>query len=182
MHLECQFFILNKRWSSSLGLFYHVPLKRDHGDWDWRLGVNDTPSAIGCTSMMRDTAQESSAQRRCRARGWGLRVSAYKWMSHVTMQEHKHAAQVQLTRKVHTLSKVTCIRNTFSKVISLRNTFLKVPTVGILTSHLPQAQVDLTRNMHIFWKMSCTATVHPVRAIYASRRVAIAVATHSHST
>ena len=26
-----------KRWSSSLGLFYHVPLKRDLGDWDWRL-------------------------------------------------------------------------------------------------------------------------------------------------
>ena len=23
-------------WSSSLGLFYHVPLKRDQGNWDWR--------------------------------------------------------------------------------------------------------------------------------------------------
>jgi len=36
------------RWSSSLGLFYHVQLKRDQGDWDWRLRINDTPNAIGC--------------------------------------------------------------------------------------------------------------------------------------
>ena len=25
------------RWSGSLGLFYHVPLKRDLGDWEWIL-------------------------------------------------------------------------------------------------------------------------------------------------
>ena len=36
------------RESSSLGLFYHVPLKRDQRDCDWRLGLNDTPNAIGC--------------------------------------------------------------------------------------------------------------------------------------
>jgi len=36
------------RCSTSLGLFGHVPLKRDQGDWDWRLGLNDTPNAIGC--------------------------------------------------------------------------------------------------------------------------------------
>jgi len=35
------------RWSSSLGLFHHVPLKRDQGDWDWRLRLHDTPNAIG---------------------------------------------------------------------------------------------------------------------------------------
>ena len=27
------------RWPSSLGLFYHVPLKRDQGDWDSRLRI-----------------------------------------------------------------------------------------------------------------------------------------------
>jgi len=34
------------RFSSSLGLFCHVPLKRDQGDWDWRLRLrwNDTPN------------------------------------------------------------------------------------------------------------------------------------------
>jgi len=37
------------RQSNSLGLFYHVPLKRDRRDWDWRLRLNDTPNAIGCT-------------------------------------------------------------------------------------------------------------------------------------
>jgi len=37
------------RWSSSLGLFYHVPLKRDQGDWNWRLRYDDTPNAIGFT-------------------------------------------------------------------------------------------------------------------------------------
>ena len=37
------------RESNSLGLFCHVPLKRDQGDWDWRLSLNDTPNAIGCT-------------------------------------------------------------------------------------------------------------------------------------
>jgi len=40
------------RWSSSLGLFYHVRLKRDQGDWNWRLRLNDTPNAIGCTSFV----------------------------------------------------------------------------------------------------------------------------------
>jgi len=37
------------RWSSSLGLFCHVPLKRDQWDWDWRWGLNDTPNAPGCS-------------------------------------------------------------------------------------------------------------------------------------
>ena len=44
------FSILN-RWSSSLGLFYHVLLERDQGDWEWRLRLNDTPNAIGWTCM-----------------------------------------------------------------------------------------------------------------------------------
>jgi len=38
---------LNRR-SSSLGLFCHVPLKRDQGDWHQRLWLKDTPNAIGC--------------------------------------------------------------------------------------------------------------------------------------
>jgi len=45
------FSILNW-WSSSLGLFNHVPLKRDQGDWDWRLRVDDTPNAMGCTKLL----------------------------------------------------------------------------------------------------------------------------------
>ena len=40
------------RWSSSLGLFCHVPVKRDQWDWDYRLRLNDTPNAIGCTWIM----------------------------------------------------------------------------------------------------------------------------------
>jgi len=39
------------RWSNSLRLFYHVPLKRDQGDWDWRLRLNDTPNTIGCICL-----------------------------------------------------------------------------------------------------------------------------------
>jgi len=38
------------RWSSSLCLFYHVLLKRDQGNWDWRLRENVTPNAIGCNT------------------------------------------------------------------------------------------------------------------------------------
>jgi len=43
---------LNRR-SSSLGLFCHVPLKRDRRDWDWRLSLNDAANAIGCTVRCR---------------------------------------------------------------------------------------------------------------------------------
>jgi len=37
------------RLSSSLRLFGHFPLKRVQLDWDWRMRLNDTPNAIGCT-------------------------------------------------------------------------------------------------------------------------------------
>jgi len=36
--------------SSSLRLCFHIPLKRDQWDWDWRMRSNDTPNAIGCIS------------------------------------------------------------------------------------------------------------------------------------
>ena len=52
LHLECHFFILKHRWSSSPGPVDHVPLKRDQGDWEWRLRFNDTPNAIGCISYI----------------------------------------------------------------------------------------------------------------------------------
>ena len=39
------------RVSSSLRLFFHVPLKRDQFDWNWRISLNDTPNAIGCTAV-----------------------------------------------------------------------------------------------------------------------------------
>ena len=39
-------FLNLNRWSSSPGLVYHIPLKRDRGDWVWRLRLNDTPNAI----------------------------------------------------------------------------------------------------------------------------------------
>ena len=37
------------RWWSSLGLFCHVPLKKDQRDGDWRLRWNDAPNATGYT-------------------------------------------------------------------------------------------------------------------------------------
>jgi len=36
-------------WSSSLGLFCHIPLKIDQWNWDWRLRWDDTLNALGCT-------------------------------------------------------------------------------------------------------------------------------------
>jgi len=42
------------RWSSSLGLFCHVLLKRDQRDGDWKLRVNDAPNTIGGTSVIWD--------------------------------------------------------------------------------------------------------------------------------
>jgi len=36
--------------SSSLGFFCHVPLKRDQGDWNWKLRLDDTANAIDCTA------------------------------------------------------------------------------------------------------------------------------------
>ena len=38
---------LNRASNGSPGLFYHVPLKK--GQEDWRLRLNYTPDAIGCT-------------------------------------------------------------------------------------------------------------------------------------
>ena len=50
LHLECHHLISNLNWwSSSLGLFYPILLKRDQGDWHWRVSLNDTPNAIVCT-------------------------------------------------------------------------------------------------------------------------------------
>jgi len=56
LHLECHFFNLKSwdlrnlnRWSCSLGLFCRVPLKRCQWYGNWRLKLNDTPNAIGCT-------------------------------------------------------------------------------------------------------------------------------------
>jgi len=42
------------RWSNSLGLLYHVPLKRHQRDGNWRLRLNDTPSAIRCICKYTD--------------------------------------------------------------------------------------------------------------------------------
>jgi len=44
-------FLHFNRWSSSLGLFSHVLLKRDQGDWDRRLRLNVTPNATGRTCI-----------------------------------------------------------------------------------------------------------------------------------
>jgi len=41
------------RLPSSLGLFYHVPLKRDQVHWDWRIRLNDTPHANICYQCCR---------------------------------------------------------------------------------------------------------------------------------
>jgi len=54
------FSILNW-WSSSLvGLIYRVLLKRDQGDWDWRLTLDDTPNALGCHVQVLCTQTEQS--------------------------------------------------------------------------------------------------------------------------
>ena len=37
------------RWSSSLRLFFYVPLKRDQWDGEWRMRLKDTANAMGCT-------------------------------------------------------------------------------------------------------------------------------------
>jgi len=42
------------RCSRSLGLFCHVSLKRDQGDWDWRFRWSDTPNAVGCIHIWRN--------------------------------------------------------------------------------------------------------------------------------
>ena len=47
--IEVSPFLKLNRLSSSFCLFCHVPLKRDQLDWDWRMRLNDTPNAIGCT-------------------------------------------------------------------------------------------------------------------------------------
>ena len=48
VHFECYFFNLKlNRDSSALGLFCHVQLKRDRGNWEWRWKLNDVPNAIG---------------------------------------------------------------------------------------------------------------------------------------
>jgi len=39
------------RWSSFLGLFHHVLLKRDQSDWDSGIRSNDTRNAIGCNTF-----------------------------------------------------------------------------------------------------------------------------------
>jgi len=46
------------RCSNSLGLLCHVSFKKDQGDWDWRLRLNNTPNAIGC-SLKVDSLFES---------------------------------------------------------------------------------------------------------------------------
>jgi len=50
------------RWSRYPLLFYHVFLKRDQGDWDWRLRLNDTPNAIGFTTSSSSSGFEDPAQ------------------------------------------------------------------------------------------------------------------------
>ena len=35
-----------------LGVFCHVSLKRDPGDWDWKLRLNDTPNTIAVHSLV----------------------------------------------------------------------------------------------------------------------------------
>ena len=42
------------RWSSSLGLFYHVPLKRDQGDWDWKTKCHSKCNRL-CTHISTHT-------------------------------------------------------------------------------------------------------------------------------
>ena len=48
----CHFFILESQsLIYSLGLFCHLPLKRNQWDWNWRVRMNGTPTAIACMSL-----------------------------------------------------------------------------------------------------------------------------------
>ena len=40
------------RWPSSVGLFRHVPLKRNQWNRNWRLRLNNNPNAIDCSYMI----------------------------------------------------------------------------------------------------------------------------------
>ena len=72
------------RQSSSLGLFCHIPLKRDQWDWDWRLRMNDTPIAIYCTLFACTAFSDES----CHTHEWVMShtwmIISHIWMSHVT--------------------------------------------------------------------------------------------------
>ena len=53
------------QFSSSLGLFCHVPFKRDQLDWDWRIWWNGTPHAMGCTCAYRVNTNSYICIRTC---------------------------------------------------------------------------------------------------------------------
>jgi len=56
----------------------HVPLKRDQGDWDWRLRLNDTPNAIGYNDASRCHGTTESFWRIQRIKTQRLRLSSTK--------------------------------------------------------------------------------------------------------
>jgi len=58
------------RWSSPLDLFCYVPWKRDLRDGDWRLRLNDTPNAIGCTCTKSATAHRRRASQFFQESAW----------------------------------------------------------------------------------------------------------------
>jgi len=50
----CHEFILKSESPISISLvsLCHVPLTRDHWDWDWRLRLDNTPNTIGCIYVL----------------------------------------------------------------------------------------------------------------------------------
>jgi len=50
------------QWSGPLGLFNHLPLKRDQGDWDWRSRLNDMPNSRGCLPNRSDIVRHLAVQ------------------------------------------------------------------------------------------------------------------------
>ena len=144
------------------GLFYHVPLKRDHGDWDWRLRWNDTLNAIGCIFV-------------CMRHNPSIRGMSSLWMhihSYVRHTSVRHIYDTQLyvwdtsewtyicmyeTQHIHT-----------SHVVSMNaHTFVSMRHICVYETHLnghafvrmrinPLIRVMSCLWMHIHWYLRAT--------------------------
>jgi len=111
------------RWSSSLGLFYHVPLKRDQWDWAWRLRLNDTPNAIGYTSSknLATNCTDENSQKRIlistfrEFSGFSKVCSTFtvysKSNSELTFDVHKWEPKISLSQREQNKNKTQKIPN-----------------------------------------------------------------------
>jgi len=88
--------------SSSLGLFCHLPLKRGPGDWDWRMRMNDTPNAIGCTWYSTELMKKWHSKRALKKR----RYPAKETVDFEMLYQHQPMRQRFLDRKMRSFDRV----------------------------------------------------------------------------